>query len=118
MQYLLLIFNQEKDWETASDAKKQEIMAGHAALEKDLRSAGKYKFCGGLAGASTASCVNVQNGKLVVTDGPFAETREQVGGYYVVDADDLADAVAIAKRIPLHFEGMAVEVRHIAGTPD
>ena len=118
MQYLLLIFNQEKDWETATPAQKEKIMQGHAALEKHLRQSGKYKFCGGLAGASSATCVRVQKGVPVITDGPFAEAREQVGGYYVVDAKDLNDAIALAKRIPLEFEGMAVEIRHVMATPD
>jgi hypothetical protein len=118
MQYLLLIFNQEKDWDTASPVQKEKIMQGHAALEEELRKTGKYKYCGGLAGASSASCVRVDGGNFVVTDGPFAEAREQVGGYYVVDATNLGDAVALAKRIPLEFEGMAVEIRQIMATPD
>jgi hypothetical protein len=119
MQYLLLIFNQEKDWETATPAQKEKIMQGHAVLEKELRQSGKYKYCGGLAAASTATCVRAgAGGKLSVTDGPFAETREQVGGYYVVDAKGLDDAVALAKRIPLEFPHMAVEIRHVMNTPD
>jgi hypothetical protein len=118
MQYLLMIFNQEKDWDTADDATRQEIMQGHATLEQFLRQSGKYKACGGLAGASSATCLRITGGKQVVTDGPFAEAREQLGGYYVVDAADVDDAVAIAKKIPLQFEGMAVEIRQIAATPD
>jgi hypothetical protein len=118
MQYLLMIFNHEKDWDNATPAQKEEIMRQHAALEQDLRQSGKYKFCGGLAGASTASCVQFSGGKQVVSKGPFVATREHVGGYYVVDAKDLDDAIALAGRIPMLFEGMAVEVRAIAGTPD
>jgi hypothetical protein len=118
MQYLLLIFNRENDWETASAAEKEKTMQSHAALEEELRRAGKYKYCGGLAGASTATCVRVTGAKTIVTDGPFAETREQVGGYYVIDATDLDDAVACAKRIPMIFEGMAVEIRRIVSSPD
>jgi hypothetical protein len=118
MQYLLLIFNQEEDWDTATDAQKEKIMQGHASLESELRKSGKYKYCGGLAGASTATCVHARGDKFTVTDGPFAEAREHVGGYYVVDANDLDDAIALAKRIPMIFEGMAVEIRHIMATTD
>jgi len=118
MQFLLLIYNEERDWDNATDVQKEKIMQGHAALEAHLRKTGKYKFCGGLAGASEAMCVRAQGGALSVTPGPFAEAREHVGGYYVVDATDLNDAVTLAKSIPLHFEGMAVEIRHIMATPD
>jgi hypothetical protein len=62
--------------------------------------------------------VRFSGGKPVVSKGPFVATREHVGGYYVVDAKDLDDAIALAGRIPMLFEGMAVEVRAIAGTPD
>jgi hypothetical protein len=118
MQYLLLIYNQERDWDRASDAQKEKTMQGHAALEAGLRKSGKYKYCGGLAGASAATCVRTNQGAFTVTDGPFAETREQVGGYDVVDAKDLNEAVEIAKRIPMLFDGMAVEIRHVMATPD
>jgi hypothetical protein len=118
MQYLLMIFNHERDWDNASQAQKDEITRRHAALEKDLRESGKYKFCGGLANASTASCVRLLDGEPTSKAGPFVATREHVGGYYVVDVKGIDEAIGIAKRIPMLFEGMAVEIRAIAGTPD
>src|SRR5262245_39665057 len=118
MKYLLLIYNQEKDWHNATAGQKEQIIQAHAALEAELRKSGQYKYCGGLAGASAATCVRVKAGVFTVTDGPFAETREHVGGYYLVDAKDLNDAVALAKKVPMIFDGMAVEIRQVAATPD
>ena len=118
MQYLLLIFNQENDWLNATARQKEQIMHAHAALQEELRKTGKYKYCGGLAGASAATCVRAKGGVFTVTDGPFAETREQVGGYYVVDSKDLNDAIGLAKKIPMIFDGMAVEIRQVLSTPN
>jgi hypothetical protein len=118
MLYLLLIYNREKDWETASDAQKAQIMERHAQLQAYLEQTSAYRHCGGLAPASQARCVRAGQNRTFVTDGPFAETREQVGGYYVVEAASLDEALGLAARIPMIFEGMAVEVRPVIATPD
>jgi hypothetical protein len=81
-------------------------------LEQDLRKAGKYRGCGGLAATSAATTVRLGSGKPLITDGPFAETKEQFGGYYLVEATDLDDAMSYAARIP-GMGNRAVEVRPV-----
>ena len=110
MHFLLLIHASEKDWEAASSPVQAEVMRRHEELERDLRATGRYKGCGGLAPASSAKVVRHRDGKPIVTDGPFAEAREQVGGYYLVEANDVEEATAIAARIP-GVADAAVEVR-------
>jgi len=89
------------------------VMREHAALDEDLRAAGKYKGCGALEATGSATTVRVRGGKTLVSDGPFAETKEQFGGYYLVNARDLDDAMAIAARIPTARNG-SIEVRPLA----
>jgi hypothetical protein len=113
MLYMLLIYANEAEWNTLSEAEQVAVMRDHAALESDLRQAGKYKGCGALQFTDSATTVRVRGGKTLVSDGPFAETKEQFGGYYIVAARDLDDAMSIAARIPTARSG-AVEVRPIA----
>jgi hypothetical protein len=112
MLYMLLIYTQEADWTAASEAEQAEVMSRHEHLERELRAAGRYRGCAGLQPTATATTVRVRGGKTVVTDGPFAETKEQFGGYYMVDAADLDEAIAIAARIPGADIG-SVEVRPV-----
>ncbi|MBI3782785.1 MAG: YciI family protein [Deltaproteobacteria bacterium] len=112
MIYLLMIYANEADWTTKTEAEMAPIMAEHERLERDLRSAGKYKGCGGLAPTSSATTLRIQSGKPIVTDGPFAETKEAFGGYYLVDAKDLDEALSFAGRIP-GFGNRAVEIRPV-----
>ena len=112
MIYLLMIYADEADWTTKGEVEMAPVMRAHAQLEQDLRTAGKYRGCGGLAPTSAATTVRLGEGKPLVTDGPYAETKEQFGGYYLVDAKDLDEALSFAARIP----GMgkrAVEVRPV-----
>jgi hypothetical protein len=112
MVYVLMIYANEADWTTKSQEEMAPIMREHERLEQDLRRAGKYKGCGGLAPSSAATTVRLGEGKPLITDGPYAETKEQFGGYYLVDAKDLDEALSFAARIP----GMgkrAVEVRPV-----
>ena len=113
MMYMLLIYATEAEWTAFSDAEQAAVMDDHLRLESDLRSAGKYKGCGALQLTSTATTVRVRGGKTLVTDGPFAETKEQFGGYYLVEAKDLDDALSIAARIPTARNG-SIEVRPLA----
>ena len=113
MIYMLMIYSREADWTTKSEAEMAPIMSEHERLEQDLRKAGKYRGCGGLAPTSAATTIRLGTGKPVVTDGPFAETKEQFGGYYVIDANNLDEALAFAARIP-GFGNRAVEVRPVA----
>lgn len=110
MLYMLLIYANEADWAGSSESEQAAVMRQHDRLEADLREAGQYRSCGALQPTDSATTVRVRGGKTLVTDGPFAETREQFGGYYLVDARDLDDAMAIAARIPTACNG-SVEVR-------
>jgi len=116
VNYILFIYVDEKDWVDTWDDNQAEVMAQHEKLEADLRQTGKYRGCGGLHPVGTATTLRREGSEVVVTDGPYAETREQLGGYYIVDAADLDDALEIAKRIPLpaHAKHAGVEIRPVA----
>jgi hypothetical protein len=112
MQYLLLIYLPESQWETLGQPERQEIYAQYRDLIGDLQKTGKYLGGNELQPTSTATTVRVRNGKKAVTDGPFAETKEQLGGYFLVEAKDLDEAMAIAARIPSATTG-SIEVRPV-----
>jgi hypothetical protein len=110
MKYLLLICDDEKAWAALSDAEQQKIFAEYGAFTQQIRSSGQFLGGSQLQPASSATSVRVRDGKRLVTDGPFAETREQLGGYYLVEAKDLDEAIALAARIPSAHMG-TIEVR-------
>jgi hypothetical protein len=112
MIYMLLIYANEADWTTKSETEMAPVMQAHERLEADLRTAGKYRGCGGLAPTSAATTVRLGDGKPVVTDGPYAETKEQFGGYYLIDAQNLDEALSFANRIP-GAGNRAVEIRPV-----
>lgn len=112
MVYMLMIYADEADWTTKSEAEMAPVMRAHEELEQDLRKAGKYRGCGGLAPTSAATTVRIRAGKPLITDGPYAESKEQFGGYYVVEANDLDEALSFAARIP-GVADRAIEVRPI-----
>ena len=112
MEYMLLIYNSEADGKKLSEATHQEIFQEYMTFTQDLTKAGKNKGGAPLEQTATATTVRVRNGKTVVTDGPFAETKEQLGGYYLVEAKDLDEAIGIAARIPSARFG-SVEVRPV-----
>jgi hypothetical protein len=114
MQYMLLIYEDERVYggpEKTGPA-LQEMMAKHMAFAPTLGSA--RKGGAGLKGTASATTVRAGNGKRTVHDGPFAETKEQLGGYYLVDVPDLDAAIAIAEKLPLS-RGGAVEIRPLLG---
>jgi hypothetical protein len=115
MQYLLLIYDNEANWGQRTEAEKGKIMAEYHALTEGMAKAGNYKAGEALQPTSTATTVRVRNGKTLTTDGPFAETREQLGGFYLVEAKDLDEALALAARIPSARDG-SIEVRPIMKT--
>src|SRR5688572_23399666 len=100
MQYLLLIYGDENVWASMSEAEQAKTFEEHMAFSNDSRHQGKIRGGEALQPSSTATTVRVRDAKTLTTDGPFAETREQLGGYYVVDAKDLDEAIAMASRIP------------------
>jgi hypothetical protein len=108
MQYLLLIYSPEDD----PTYRNPKVGAEYGAFTQDIVKSGHFKAGDALEAASTATTVRVRGGKTMTTDGPFAETREQLGGYYLVEAMDLDEAIAIAARIPGARFG-AIEVRPI-----
>ena len=112
MEYLLLIYNSEADGKKMSPAQQGEIFQGYHTFTQDLTKSGKNKGGNALEQTTTATTVRVRNGKTAVTDGPFAETKEQLGGYYVVEAKDLDEAISIAAKIPGAKHG-SIEVRPI-----
>lgn len=112
MQYLLLIYGAENHWETLKESEKQEIYKEYMGLSEDLRKTGKYVGGNELKPVATATTVRVRNGKKTMTDGPFAETKEQLGGFYLVEASNLDEAIDIAARIPSVRFG-SIEVRPI-----
>lgn len=110
MQFLLLIYDQEKRWTRLSEAEQNSENQEYGAFSKEF---GKVIRGGNaLQATQTAKTVRVRSGKPQVTDGPFAETREQLGGYYLVEAQDAAEAIAIAAKIPWARYG-SIEVRPI-----
>jgi hypothetical protein len=110
MVYMLMIYADEANWVTKTQAEMAPVMAAHGQLEADLRRSGRYLGCGGLAPSGAAKTVHLGTGNGVVTDGPYAETKEMFAGYYLVEAETIDDAVDFAGRIP-GFAAWAVEVR-------
>src|SRR5215831_394371 len=120
VKYMLLVHHDEDAFRKRSDVERQSMLAESVALAKQLHSRGQYLSAAPLHPTSETTCVQVRDGKRVVTDGPFAETREQIAGYFLVDADDLDEAIEIAGRIPGARIGTA-EVRpvmEVAGLPE
>jgi hypothetical protein len=108
MQYILLIYSVEGD----DEAQPGSIMAEFGAFTQGIVQSGAFKAADRLKPVATATTVRVREGKTLTTDGPFAETREQLGGYYLVEAKDLDEAIAIAAKIPSARYG-SVEVRPV-----
>ena len=113
MNYLLLIYNDEKRFGSLSEAERQKMMREFRAFTESIVKSGHYRAGDQLASVSTATTVRGKNGKAITTDGPYVETKEQLGGYYLVEAKDLDEAVALAKRIPSVALDGGVEVRPI-----
>jgi hypothetical protein len=120
MKYMLLVHHDEDSFRKRSAVEQQSMLAESVALAKELHSRGQYLSAAPLQPTSETTRVQVRDGNRFVTDGPFAETREQIGGYFLIDAHDLDEAVEIAARIPGARIG-TVEVRPVTevdGLPD
>ncbi|WP_437226942.1 YciI family protein [Planctomicrobium sp. SH661] len=109
MKYMLLIYSDEKAW---TEAERQKCFDESTDLTHELHRQGQFVAASPLQPVATATSVQLRNGKRMVTDGPFAETREQLGGYFIVDAPDLNAAIDIASRIPAARKG-TVEIRPV-----
>jgi hypothetical protein len=112
MQYLLLIYDAEKIWETMPEAERGKNFAEYMKFTQDVKASGNYIAGDALQPVRTATTIRVRDGKTTSTDGPFAETREQLGGYYLIEAKDLDEATKIAARIPSARFG-SIEIRPI-----
>ena len=116
MRYMLLIYGDEQ---ALSQTELEQCYRESAGLANEIHAKGQYLATAPLHPTSTATSVRVREGKRLVTDGPFAETREQLGGYFLIEANDLDEAIAIAGRIPMARRG-TVEIRpvvEVAGLP-
>ena len=112
MQYLLMIYQNEVEYAKIDAATNKKMLEEYGAFTQSIVQSGNFKAGDRLQPATTATTVRVRDGKTLTTDGPFAETREQLGGYYLIEAKDLNAALAIAARIPGARVG-SIEVRPI-----
>lgn len=113
MKYMFLIYVDESDPRSGGS---EEDMAGHVALARDAMARNAYVTCDALAQTPAATTVRVREGKALVTDGPFAETKEALGGYYVLECKDLDEAIAYAAKIPPVTRG-SIEIRPVMEIP-
>ncbi|HVY27958.1 MAG TPA: YciI family protein [Polyangiaceae bacterium] len=116
MQYILLIYENEAEAKSRSKEEGQRIFGEYMAFTAAIKQSGHMRSGEPLEGTATATTVRVKGGKTVRTDGPFAETREQLGGFYIVEAKDLDEAAGLAARLPAAKTG-SVEVRPIMKMP-
>jgi hypothetical protein len=112
MKYLCLIYDDEKQIETMSQADSDKFMGEYFAFTDDIRKSGHMVQGEALQPVQTATTVRSRNGKVSTTDGPFAETKEQLGGFYLIEAKDLNEAIQVASRIPSVRTG-SIEVRPV-----
>jgi hypothetical protein len=112
MKYLLLVYNEEKTLDGMSPSEMDALVGEHLAYDDVMRDKGHYLVSDALQPVRTAATVRVRNGKLSVTDGPFAETKEQLGGFILIEARDLNEAIQVAAKIPSARLG-SVEVRPV-----
>ena len=110
MKYLLLIYHEETQWSQLNDAERQEFYIGYRSLREQLQESKQFIDGSQLQPTANATSVRIRGAEALVTDGPFAETKEQLAGYFLVEAKDLDEAIAIAKKIPSAKMG-TIEVR-------
>jgi hypothetical protein len=113
MKYMLLVYLDEK---ALSDDERDHCYVESAKLTQDLNTKGQYVIASPLHSVATATSVRLREGKRLVTDGPFAETREQLGGFYMVEVQDLDEAIRVAERIPVARVG-TIEIRPVQEIP-
>src|SRR5262245_11989747 len=112
MKYLCLIYSDETQWPKLAKAEAEKVMADYGAFTQGIQQSGQLLGAHRLQPTPTATSVRVRNGQVSTTDGPFAETKEQLGGYYLIEARDLNDAIQVAAKIPGARYG-TIEVRPI-----
>ena len=115
MKYLCMIFDDESKWGTMTPEESGAWMGEYGTFTKAIHESGQFVSGEALQPTATATTVRVRNGKISTTDGPFVETKEQLGGYYLIEARDLNEAIQVAARIPAARTG-GIEVRPIMDT--
>jgi hypothetical protein len=118
MQYILLIYDQEARLGQRSETERDKMHEDYKEFTQSIIKSGHFRAGDGLQPTSTATTVKVEGGKLVTTDGPFAETKEQLGGYYLIEARNLDEAISLAGRVPSARSGGKIEVRPVRVWPD
>jgi len=116
MQYMCLIYDDEKQFGSMSEAELNALMGEYFAFTEAIKKSGHYVAGEALQPVQTATSLRIRNGKLSTTDGPFAETKEQLGGFYMIEAKDLNEAIQIGSRIPGAKHG-SIEVRPVWEVP-
>lgn len=117
MQYLLMCCIDEGLWERIPERERDRIMQDYGAWVQGIDESRQHLASAQLRPSSTATTIRVKNGRPVITDGPFAETKEQLGGYHLIECKDLDEAISIAARIPALRIGSTVEVRQVEPAP-
>lgn len=117
MQYMLLCYHDEKRWNALPKTQRDEIMDAYGEWTQAIVKSGHFRASAKLQATSATTTVREKNGKRVVTDGPFAETKEQLGGFHLVECKDLDEAIGIAGRIPTLPTGGTIEVRPVEPIP-
>ncbi|HXG27671.1 MAG TPA: YciI family protein [Nevskiales bacterium] len=117
MKYLLLCCIEEARWDRLPEAERAGVMRDYGAWVRETERSGHHRASAQLQPSSAATTLRLQAGRLAVTDGPFAETKEQFGGYHLLECRDLDEAIALAKRIPTLRVGGSIEVRPVLETP-
>ena len=113
MEFMALVYDDPSGWERMTEAEQAAAMEGYMAVAQEATAAGAFVSGAGLAPTTAATSVRVRNGEAIVTDGPYAEVKESLGGYYLFSCDTIEDAIAWAAKIPSASHGGAVEVRPV-----
>lgn len=113
MKFMLLIYHNEQRWSGISEAEKQSIYGEYRKLREQIQASKQFIDGSQLEATTTATSIRIRDGEELVTDGPFAETHEQLGGYFLIETANLDEAIAIARRIPSARTG-TIEVRPLA----
>ena len=113
MEFMALVYGDEAGWERLSEAERSAAYEGYMAVARDATAAGALVDASELEPTAAATSVRVRNGEALVTDGPYAEVKESLGGYYLFSCDSIEEAVAWAAKIPAAWHGGAIEVRPV-----
>lgn len=116
MRYVFLIYSQENEWEASSEKEKTAVINAYREIAREARAKGILEAGDELQPVTTATSVRVRNGKTLITDGPFAETKEQLGGYFILNCENLDEAIEWAQRFPTAKNG-SIEIRPIVENP-